>query len=263
MKYTRHIAALMLVVCGFAKIHAQVGFSMPVLNNLLPGQFFQVPVTVSNFDSVVSIQFVLTWDPAVVELVNVFDFNVQDLDEGDFNLDESGMGRLRLVWIGPVSGVSRPNGTSIFSLLMQVKGPPNSGTPLTFTELPPTTFFEVVRANGDVFDLQTAVLQHGFAAIGYTLSSEDVPATTLHAQVYPNPVDHTSRVYFELDAPEQVTIEVFDVQGRKLFFSNGHCPPGKYGMEIADDNMYQLENPSYLILQAGQRRAVVPLIGRQ
>lgn len=236
---------------------------MPVLNNLLPGQFFQVPVTVSNFDDVVSIQFVLTWDPAVVEFVNVFDFNIQDLDAGDFNLDEAGMGRIRLVWIGPVTGVSSPNGASIFSLLMQVKGPPNSGTPLTFTELPPTTFFEVVRANGDVYDIQTAVLQHGFAAVGYTLSVKDIFSNPLRAQVYPNPVDQTSRVHFELDLAENVVIEVFDVQGKRLFSRSIYCPPGKYGMEIVNEDTYQLENPSYLILQAGQRRAVVPIIGRK
>ena len=41
---------------------------------------FEIEVTVSNFDSLVGMQFTIQWDPAKMHLLEIIDFNLPELD---------------------------------------------------------------------------------------------------------------------------------------------------------------------------------------
>ena len=53
-------------------------------------------------------------------------------------------------------------------------------------------------------------------------------------QNYPNPFSGSTTVSFDLPKAERVTIEIFDLYGRKLQFFDEHFPAGMNRVEIGD-----------------------------
>ena len=262
MNFNKYILlASLLLAFSFPATGQQVGLSMPVLNNLTEGQFVSVPVTVTNFNDIVSVQFVILWDPAVLSFESVGGFNVPDLDILDFGLDQVQDGILRFAWVGPNGGTNRPNGAAIFSFTMQVVGPLNAGTALTFTELPPTTFFEISKTNGVLLGVNDVVLDQGFAAVGYMVSTGNLAIENWPVQVWPNPVNVHSKAWFSMPEAGNVSVQYVDFKGSILYSEKYFLSSGKHGIVIANNKMHPVGLPCYLVLQSGRRRAVVLLTG--
>ncbi len=261
MNTIRHLLqAWLLLACALPAFGQPLGLSLPVINNAVPGQIVAMPLTVTNFDSVVSAQFVVAWDPAVLSLLTISNFNLPNLDLEDFNFNDTSNGVLRFLWLGPVDGATVPNGSAIYLMLFQVVGPQNSGSAVSVTELPPLTFFEMTTANGEILEINDVNIQNGFVAVGYAVGTSSADEALWPVQVYPNPVTEASKVYFELEEAGAVSLEWFDGSGRLLAAQTRFFYPGKHGMEIAYLNLSQTALPCYLALRSGSRRAVLPLV---
>lgn len=214
---------------------AQVGFYLPTYSNMSPGLVLNFPVRVLDFDSIVSAQFVIKWDPAVLQFQEVGGFGLPDLNNDKFGLTQAlDSGIVRFVWWHNGNGVSRPDSSAIFNLKLKVIGVVPSSSAVDFTERPPNTFFEVVNAGGQFFTLQTARLFNGLVTVGFPVSATDPEPAAWTAAVAPNPVTADSRLWLEL--PETTDLEYFlsDFSGRILFRKNLTLPFGKHGMEIAN-----------------------------
>lgn len=214
---------------------AQVGFYFPTYSNMSPGLVLNFPVRVLDFDSIVSTQFVIRWDPAVLQFQEIGGFGLPDLNSDKFGLTEAlDSGIVRFVWWHNGNGVSRPDSAAIFNLKLKVIGAIPSSSTVDFTERLPNTVFEVVNAGGQFFTIQTARLFNGLVTVGFPVSAAEPEPSAWTAAVYPNPVSADSRLWLEL--PETTDLEYFlsDFSGRILFRKNFTLPSGKHGMEIAN-----------------------------
>ncbi|TDI71430.1 MAG: T9SS type A sorting domain-containing protein [Bacteroidetes bacterium] len=84
---------------------------------------------------------------------------------------------------------------------------------------------------------------HIYYSVPTHIETESVPSSLQRLQNYPNPFTHKTTISFNLDAPQRVILEVFDMLGRKVAtpmdswheigphpvsFDAGDLPPGIY-----------------------------------
>jgi subtilisin family serine protease len=93
------------------------------------GSEVEVPVSVSRFSHVTSVQFSLEWDPAAWELTEIGRFGLPRLGEENFGRALAGHGKLTFSWDDPAGyGVTLPDGEEVFRLSFTPKA---TGAPLS------------------------------------------------------------------------------------------------------------------------------------
>lgn len=250
-----------------APLSAQVGFALPFINDAYPGQVMNLPVTVSNFDSIISAQFVIRWDPTVLQYLTVGTFGLPELDAANFgyaNTLDSGI--LRFAWnTTDTFGVNLADGETIFRLKFKVVGPLLSGTGVIFTEAPPLTFFEVTQRGGFSYgfmetDDAPPLLEQGYVAVGYTVSANEPQAPApWRVQVFPNPFSDRTQVIFDLDQAAPIQLVLTDVAGRILLEKVVDAPSGRTGMDI-DRAMLREKGLYFLTARTADFSRVYPVI---
>ena len=246
-----------------SNLSAQVGFSLPFLNNVSPGAAITIPVTVSNFDSIIAVQFVVRWDPKVLAFVKVLIYNLPGMDDQDFGLTEvKDSGILRFAWEAPLSylttGVTRPDSSFIFKLRFTVTGQVNDSSRMTISGLPPTDF-EVVKVGHPALTIDSCHIVNGFVAVGYTVAAGEPEDRLFPVTILPNPFSASTLVNFDLETAETVQIQLADVTGRLISEKKLSLPPGQHGMEIASDQL-QENGIYYLIIRTATRSCIRPLV---
>jgi hypothetical protein len=249
----RLLSVVFSIFCLF-NLSAQVGFSIPDISNAQAGDILDLPITVTNFDSIVASQFVIRWDPSVVQFQSTGNYNLPDLDEGKFGIDHAvDSGYVRFVWwYYTAAGTTKPNNTSIFHIKLKVIGPINSGTTVVMTQLPPLTFFEVVKADNTSFNASQVNINNGFVAVGYQpVSSIPVTNFDLSVKTFPNPIIDNLHINFILPTSGKVKINVIDNQGVIIYEKNEQFPAGSNGMEIAS-YIFSKKDIYFLIIHINQ-----------
>ncbi|RMF23429.1 MAG: hypothetical protein D6765_13120, partial [Bacteroidetes bacterium] len=131
-------------------LSAQPTFTLtPLPESGAPGETVQVEVSVDDFADIVSMQFSINWDPAVLQYQSL-PFITTDL--AGFNQSNFGTsanlvdnGKLTVSWLDPaVSGVTLPNGTLLFTIEFTVQS--SDGTDIVISDDP--SVIEVTDANG-------------------------------------------------------------------------------------------------------------------
>lgn len=249
---------------GFPILRAQVTFSLPLVNNVTPGTVVTMPVRVAKFDSIVGVQFVIQWDPAVINYLSVLNFNLPGLTIDNFGRKDTAQGILRFAWNTPLvkAGVSLPDSTVIFLIKFGVKGANGQGTPVAFTEIPPTQF-EVVLADTARAPLRMkdCVLKHGYVAIGFAVStgeSREDPSS-LPVKIWPNPFAHRTLVSFALSSAEEVQLVLIEASGRIVEEQRYALPAGWHGIEIAAAQLPR-HGVHFLLLRTRTQTSVQPLV---
>lgn len=262
MKICVHNTILILTLICTLRLEAQVGLSLPIINEAVPGTVIQLPVRVHNFDSIASMQYVIRWDTAVLRFASVSLLNLQELTLSDFNLNNAlDSGMIRVVWetTSTLSGVTVPDNTPIFRINFAVQGPINSGSPVYFTSAFPTVF-EISQANADSsltsYSLQTADVQPGFVAVGYMVSTDEVKKDAFPMHVFPNPSSAGIRCDFEISAACPVNIFLQDMSGQTILQRNlGRLTPGRY-QELFDKKSFPQAGTFLLTIHAGNQKNV-------
>lgn len=252
---------------SFSKLSAQVGFSLPVINEVSPGSIVTLPVKVFNFDSITGAQFVIQWDPQVLSLATTLGYNLPNMTYEDFGLGDASNGLLRFAWEAPsgTAGYTAADGTSIFLMKFSVVGQNNQGSFVTFTEDPPQTIFEVTQATSKVdsavfYTINDCTLNNGYVAVGFTLSTDwlssqnDLPVT-----VSPNPFAISTTANFSLESRSDVHMVLTDAAGHPVFERRATYPAGQHGMEIASDRLKE-NGIYYLILRTATQSCIRPLV---
>jgi hypothetical protein len=256
---------------GAASLSAQgVSFYFPYLNDVMPGTNKLMPLRVVNFDSVVSLQLVIRWDPAVLKYVNIDQLNLPGLSGADFNINNAiDSGYVRLQWEGPSTlppGTSVPDSSVILRFRFNIIGPDTSSSPVKITELLtfPITNLEVVKVLPDTsavaYEVDDCIITNGFVAVGYTVSANEPQALELPLTLAPNPFLVYTQLDYNLEETSDVQLVISDVNGKivqqEQFF---RLPPGQHGMVIEKD---RLGAPGVyaLRLQAGPKIATRTLV---
>lgn len=244
-------------------VSAQVGFSLPFINNATSGNTITVPVEVTGFSAIVGVQFVIAWDEQTLQFASVGNFNLPGLDIAEFNTSQAvSDGILRFAWVtsdNPQVGTTRPDGTNIFHLTFQVIGPVNAGTTLTITQNPPTGFEvnQVVNGNLEAFGIDQVQLTPGFVAVGYTVGiSELSNDPTWPVSIVPNPFSDRTQIFFETEEGADIQAIITDVAGKIILKKNiFSAAAGQHGMEIASSELDE-KGTYFLILRTDKRSCV-------
>jgi hypothetical protein len=238
---------------------------MPNLTNVAPGTFVNVPISITDFSSVLAVQFVIAWDPQILQFANVsaVNPNLPGLDAGDFNAAQAlSQGIVRFVWAtqSVSTGNSLPDGSTLFQLRFQVLGPLNSGCPLVFTQQAPT-IFEVTQILGGqtfAFGINQVPITQGGVVVGNTvaLSEPDSAADALALSAAPNPFSEKTQIFFSLQETTDIQLVVINPLGQ-VFWKKEifQVPAGQHGMEIASTELGAKGN-YYLILRTGKTTSV-------
>ena len=258
-----------LVVFGLLSaagaLSAQVGFSLPFVNNVTPGSPLNAPVQVTGFNNIAGVQFVITWDPQVLSFLTVDNFNLPGLDAAEFNSSQAGTnGILRFAWVSDnlTAGTTKPDGSTIFRVRFQVLGAINSSTPITITQSAPTSFEvnQIVGGNLQAYGIDQVNLTQGFAAVGYTVGVSEISNDSKWAvSIVPNPFSDTAQIFFENEEGTDIQAVITDIAGKiileKNFFSS---TSSQHGMEIAS-SLLREKGMYFLILRTDKRSCVRPL----
>ena len=226
---------------GVPILHAQkkVTFILPIVNNVTPGSVVNMPLGVVNFDSIIGVQFVLQWDPEVIHYLSVLNFNLPGLTVDNLNTNEVDKGILRFSWntANVKVGVSLPDSSFIFLVKFSAKGQNGQGTPVVFTEIPPTAF-EVTKAgatNASPLGIEDCVLYHGYVAIGFAVNTKEEPTSWggISLFISPNPFSDGAIATFELSSAEEVQLVLTDAAGCPVRIWRYSLSAGRHGIEIA------------------------------
>ena len=96
------------------------------------GETVTVSLIANDFTDIVSMQYGVKWDPAVIQYNSVDNFDLRDLSAGNFNADVAG-GFLSFSWFdNTTQGVSAPDGTALYTMSFTVLGDASSGSTITF-----------------------------------------------------------------------------------------------------------------------------------
>lgn len=241
-------------------LSAQIGLSLPVINNINPNDVVNFHVKVTGFDSIVGMQYVIRWDPEVFEFVAVvvYDGNLPELDDEDFGTTQaldSGIVRLLWTYSNLLSGVTIPDETPIFRVRLKAIGPVGSGSEIVFTQ-DLLTPFDIVQANSDSsltsYNIDQVALTQGFGAIGYTVAADEPSdSEDFSLNVFPNPFTDKTFVCYDLKTASDVELIVTDAAGRTVFEKTVQdMPPGQHGTEIASAQLHE-KGIYFLIFRAG------------
>ncbi len=255
------IAFLCLLGCGSSNLFAQISLKIPAISNASVGQILKLPVTVNNFDSVVAAQFVLRWDPTVLQFQSVDKFNLPDFSPdkiGSTNALDSGF--IRVVWTYYTSaGTTLPDGAAICFINLKVIGPINSGTSILFTELPPLTYFEFTKANGAILNTKNVEVFNGFVAIGYSITDVNSPTENLQLDVFPNPFSEKINVNFTMPTADFATVRLVDISGKILFEKKDYFQSGTNGIVI-DFHAIPPRSQYFLIVSTQLVKHAIPMM---
>ena len=108
-----------------------------------------VPFIVTNFDSVESAQFAITWDTTIIKFNRAQNFNVGGAGDGNLVLPDKN--QYRFVWGNSApgnDGVSLADGSTMFEICFDVAGPIGSMSNISFAnDLFPSEFSSVTNNN--------------------------------------------------------------------------------------------------------------------
>jgi gliding motility-associated-like protein len=114
----------------------------------LSGSTICVPITVTGFNGIVSMQFSMNYNGAHLSFQNAQGFNLSGLNASSFGNPSSG--NISFSWLADdiVNGATVPNGTAIFELCFTALAPNCTETPVSFSGSP--VIIEVTDSQGDV-----------------------------------------------------------------------------------------------------------------
>ncbi len=257
-----HVFAAMLWLLTSFTVQAQPGFSLPTFLGTTTGQNINMPVTVVNFDTVFAIQYVIQWNPQVLKFTGLSKPNnpLSIVESVCFNLMEATQGTIRFRWFNSASPKTLADGADIFHMEFKVISGNGTATEVRFTELPPVTYYEVVRGPGNqFFTLLNSPITNGIITVGTVDAPEQQPeaATTIIAA--PNPF--SEQLNLQLDAPEsgQSRLFVTDISGKVLYDEKIYLNRGRNGTVIAN-GVFPAKGMYFVHLTTGGHHTVQPIV---
>ena len=209
------------------------------------GSQITVPVQVTSFNNVMSIQGTIQFDPAKLQFVSVQDFGALGMVISDFGTSLVSGGKLTFAWIqASMTGVTLLDSATIFSLKFNVLGTAGQTTPLQFVNSP--TPFEVIDPTMSPISY---LLVNGSVSITTTTSIHDNGLQGMQIlQNQPNPCSDYTKVQFNIQHEGKVSLELFDIQGRQLALYQEIFPAGmgSFVLNLKNINGMTLPGGTYL-----------------
>ena len=204
---------------SIATAQAQPSFILPNLT-VDQGTSFNVDMTVASFEDIITMQFTVEWNPAVLQFQEVEDFGLTDLDLPDFGVSPSlvEQGKLTLAWSPevPINGFSLEDSTILFSIKFLPIGNAGDTTSIVFSDDP--TLREI--ADSSLSPIENVGYESGFVTVMgpssvVVLGNNKEAISNLKS--FPNPFTTSTQFQFELRQPTQVNLTIQNVHGQVIF----------------------------------------------
>ncbi len=207
-----------------SSLFGQLSFGIPTLSNVQSGDVIDVPVIVyQGFDSVEAVQFVVKWDTTVLSYLDVQNFGLPGLNASHFGFSPDNSSLLRFAYIDPNisqgDGVSVSDSTVLFRIKFRVVGATNSASTVQITEETPTTYFEVIQANGTIYNLSQVSIKTGFVPVGYNVATVAPALLSNSFLLYPQPCQHTLNISSPIDLNHNL-VTLHSLDGQILWSTN-------------------------------------------
>jgi hypothetical protein len=192
--------------------------------------FVDAEVRVKTRDSITALQFLLTWDPNVLEYSSIENLSLQGggTIEEIFGLNNIYDGNIKFIWISnAANGIKLVDSAMIFKVKFKAIGNKGASSKVKFDS---TDRFKIkaIRANLAVETIPMTVRQ-GTITIEGTSAAQEVSDTEGSITLYqnaPNPITHQTVIPFNLRDAQVVNLKIYDIVGRvvydkSVFFNNG------------------------------------------
>jgi hypothetical protein len=199
------------------------------------GTQITIPVKVTGFTNIVSIQGTIQFDPTKLAYSSVQDFGFTEMNSSSFGYTQTGSGKLTFTWIeGSTTGISKPDSTTIFSIKFDVS-PTNTGISLLSFVTTPTTI-EVVDGN---FNTIAYTLVGGSVNVYTTVSIPEIQNSGFGLQQNePNPFSEQTRILFALPEDGEVSLEIYDILGNKVSDYKEFMQAGNRNYNLNTSNLH-------------------------
>ena len=156
----KYITFLAVFFLGIQVSHSQVTLDIGDVTTDCSNAI-NLPVTVTNFNSIVGVQFTIEWDESQLQFVNINSLNgTLGLAASNFNTTIAGTGSITFAWFSSSNptGFNLNNGTALFNIRFIPLGPVGTNTPVIFSSsitsqevvIPPFTAVNASWFNGSV-----------------------------------------------------------------------------------------------------------------
>lgn len=200
------------------------------------GQVVDVPISVSGFDDIFSMQFSLNWDTTVIRFKEVHSFteSLPQFTKESIGTTEVEAGKLIVVWFdNSLQGISLADSTHLLQVKFEVIGQGGEASDILFSDIP--AVIEIVDASSTVIE---ATLAHGVISIPETLTSTKFlqsPNGMRLFQNHPNPFNENTTIQLYFNTVEWVTFAVTDVQGRLVYSEQFRSTIGRNDIQLSKE----------------------------
>lgn len=217
-------------------------FSFAVENTALKaGTQVEIPVYADDFDNMIGYQFSLKAG-SQIEIVDIVS-NAMDLTESNFGWNNMDRGVITSSWHA-AEATSYDNDEVLFTIIVEVNTDATVAEVLTINS-------EVTTAEAytDNLDIKKVTLDFRNGETSGVLVDE----FALYQNV-PNPFDNSTEISFNLPVQSDITLTVYDVNGKLLKEVNGSYEAGTHSMTLISDDFnnytglmyYQLETDGFI-----------------
>lgn len=225
--------SLLLVFLSAFSLNAQsVSITLPEMN-VDPGQWFSVDVKASDFDNMVGMQYILKWNPEIIQFQSVSSLNSNLPDfsvVNNFNIAGSSEGRLKMLWIWFDAvqniGVTLDDNSTLFKVNFKAIGEKGTSSTIDIvgdTTLVPPFYLEFTNFNQEV----DANIDNGKVTInGVNASQESFTEDFTLFQNSPNPFTELTYISFNLNVGSDAKLTIFDNSGKLVYQENKKFPAG-------------------------------------
>ena len=113
------------------------------------GEQVCLDVQTTHFNSIISMQYTLNWDPNLLQFTKLDNLNLADFNEGNFNLQRASKGQIISAWFDPnIQGITKADESTIYSLCFDVIGSSGSSSYIYFGSDP--TVIEISDPSGQI-----------------------------------------------------------------------------------------------------------------
>lgn len=222
-----------------------------------PGEYFNVNLTVNSFTNIVGAQFTIRWDSAMLRFVGLSNLALDLSTESNFGTNNSSSGKLTFVWAdNDLSGENLPDNSTLFSILFEAIGTPDTTTIYFSNEMP--TVIEITDTNGNTVE---ADFVSGLIEIKMPVGASYVsaPEKAEIVSCYPNPFNQDTHIQLRLHQPTPATVSIIDVGGKTIYQEQRSLGSGLQTLHF-DQSRFPQAGTYYVRVQAPEFLAMQRLV---
>lgn len=220
---------------------------------------FTVDLTTENFTDLIAMQFTIKWDSSKAEFLEVINFNLPDLDEGNFGIDSlntnTDRGLLPMFWEDEsLLGITKDDESVLFSLKMKATG--NVGDTLLFQFVGAPAAIEVVNVAQEAIPV---TLIEGEILMEDLVGIDDAVEEPIVINNFPNPFTDFTFINFDLKETTSITLTITDISGRQVYATEQTMNSGFHQMKI-DASVFPSPGEYFYYVQTNEYQLFKKLI---